>query len=70
MRACCKAQRVIVFRSIHTAEVATFTARLKSGADDSHAKTIRWARRDFRPTGVQNSVHFKSSQTYGAPLAS
>jgi hypothetical protein len=53
MRACCKAQRLIVFRSIHTAGVATSTARLKTGADDPHDEAMRWARRVFRPTNLR-----------------
>jgi len=45
------AQDVIVLRRDPKQGGATSTARLKSGADDSQDKTIRWARRDLRPTG-------------------
>jgi hypothetical protein len=55
MRACCRAQRVIVFRSIHTAEVATSTARLKSGADDSHAKQYVGRAEIFAPPAFRTA---------------
>jgi hypothetical protein len=69
MRACCNAQRVIVFRSIHTAEVATSTVRLKTGADDPRDEAIRWAAEFFAPPTlggerrVGNNVSSTSTST-------
>jgi hypothetical protein len=73
MRACCMAQDVIVLRRIQNGEV--LCPRRGSNPARMTLTTKRYVGRAeiFAPAddlSAQNSVHFKSNQTYGAPLAS
>ena len=52
MGACCQTQRVDRFPVDPYRRGGTFTARLKTDADDPHDEAIRWARRVFRPTNL------------------
>jgi len=91
MRACCKAQDVIVLRPIQNREVLcprrgsnparmTLTRNNTLGAPrfsphrrweaNAAGRFLVFEHEHEDDSGLQNRVHFKSNQTYGAPLAS